>query len=811
VVGATVAVSDNVYQTSFAQALRPLSPGEVLVTDYQRTLLKGPPTAGGRVAIFDFQYDIIDADTGRPVPLSELYNHHFVLYDSTGSPVQNVRQGGNWPPPLGDPAYPTAAAAGLSVATGPCDSVKFSHGGGAEWRGVQDQLRWSPTMPNAYSTAWVTDFSQTTFGVNIHLIDLRLVDTCGAWDGNFLQANSYNASSYASRPPAARGECLAATNPAYIKGVSHCVQCNSAYFGLVNNFDHTRFSEPLNGGMYACPDATFCDIGGYFGLQDGQPANTKARRLAAFLLYSNNVSSTDLSSAANLTIPGGALPYGAGTWLRNYTFVYTLTWTNSSTLLNNVKPLMAATFAVDSAAYASANGFSCPAEYTPSTCGQCTNNSCGVTADLYGAVLQAILGNGVSGFEDSFNGAPNTPGIMAQDRYLEAAAEYWTQILPPGMTLPNGLTGLSQCIAPMAAGPFATGIREGSNGFNRTASSFAVYNTVSSLSFTWVVPADVDVHYVTAHQHVGGVGIKVYITGADFGSSRVLGCHSEPIYAPSGDQSAGFIVSMRVCDFRAQPVRLKKGVVVTVTSEYYADSLPFMMPDGHGSLTPSPFQMPYTGVMGFASIMYTFAPAARFGWFTANGIQPVIPASVTCAPSQLVMQAAPLPPFASLTGKKLDVIAAAKTANTIMNGTAAYYLNWTISGDSIAMTITANTAYWFGLGIHSPGSSDSGMVNADLVISQSGSTTLGEYYSAGYNQPQAKGSSSPGNGLSACSSKTGVGWQQVSFTRPLLAAANSYGQSIQQGATQQIIFAMGNSALLGYHGGSPHGMAMVTW
>ena len=55
----------------------PLAPGEVVFTDPQKTAL---PMPSGKIAITGFRAEIVDA-AGASVPLSEVYNHHWLVYD----------------------------------------------------------------------------------------------------------------------------------------------------------------------------------------------------------------------------------------------------------------------------------------------------------------------------------------------------------------------------------------------------------------------------------------------------------------------------------------------------------------------------------------------------------------------------------------------------------------------------------------------------------------------------------------------------------------------------------------------------------
>jgi hypothetical protein len=65
-------VAPGIYRASYRLPLRPLRPGEVLITQAGSTLLGRPP---GRIAVLDWHFDLLDS-AGRPAPLRQLYNHH---------------------------------------------------------------------------------------------------------------------------------------------------------------------------------------------------------------------------------------------------------------------------------------------------------------------------------------------------------------------------------------------------------------------------------------------------------------------------------------------------------------------------------------------------------------------------------------------------------------------------------------------------------------------------------------------------------------------------------------------------------------
>jgi len=90
----TTALGDEIYVSSYRLDLRPLQPGgaillwrgcRFLTTWAARGPLHGPllhvpPATDG---VLNFSADVVDARTNRTVPLSQVYNHHFVVQDSS--------------------------------------------------------------------------------------------------------------------------------------------------------------------------------------------------------------------------------------------------------------------------------------------------------------------------------------------------------------------------------------------------------------------------------------------------------------------------------------------------------------------------------------------------------------------------------------------------------------------------------------------------------------------------------------------------------------------------------------------------------
>jgi len=720
--------------------------------------------------------DLVD-ESGASVPLSQLYNHHWIVYDSTGADPATVAAAGNWPPPTGDPAYGPLARAGASFSSGPCNSLKFARGGGAEFRGVQAQLGWNASIPGSGSAGWVMDFGRVAWGLELHVIDLRHVDAAGAWEGNWYDAGSYPGfpagvpGGGPALPPNAPGSASQMT------GVSQCIQCNCAYYNMNSNMsvgDGGDPNAPLGGGTACCRDGSVCDAFGYYTAQDGGPTWPLARRRQAALLLYNGSSSSNLTDADT---QGMAFPPGVP-WEIRYALRYSLTFANSSAAVSSATPLISAVLSVDSAAAATSNGFGCATEYTPSTCGACATAACGPVSDYYAAYLSEKI-PGAIGYEEGINSLQ--AGLWGRDRYYE-------RYIAPILGIPQ-LTGLSVCAAGLPEPALAE------LGF-----------TVSQLSFSWVVPADILLHTAYGHQHVGGTGIRLYAQGAGFTAAfgaRELICDSKPSYGGASDASPGFVLSMSVCDWRAAPLAVAAGTVLTLTSDYWADGAAFPL----NASAPSPMQMPWTGAMGYLLIQYALAAplpeGAPFPWLTANGMQPPAAAAsvaTTCAPP-VVSSGSGVPGYAP------------SQHSLLFSVSPLVYMNWTFSGGAVSITLVAATSHWFALGIHDAGSPAAGMASADIVVVQMAgmAVDIAEYWATGNAIPTRKSGTAYGNGLSACAYVAGSGWQLATFTRPL-AAADAEGATVAAGASATVIFALGSGAALSSgHTGMPHNQTTVTW
>jgi len=520
--GPVVELLPGVFRATYYLHLPPLTPGEVLVTDPKETLLKAPQ---GKNAILSVEIEL-RTESGAALPLSRLYNHHFVIHSL----------------PLKDESAST-----------------FGDGGGAEWRGVQAQRAWKPDSPGAGdvpSAAALHDSSDAQLGLNLHIIDLRGVDKCGAWEGNVFDNR------WPSSPAGSPLPCKAPTDPSAMRGVSQCIQCNCMYYQLNNNNVSIRPSAPLSGGLSCCSSGSFCDLGGRYSTPDGGalwPEDVRRK-------YSTGIVPDDEP------------------WAASYIFEYNMTYRawDESTMR-----MVRHSFQVESSARARFNGLLSAFEYQVSTCGLCRTKSCGQYDDFYSAAISATY-PGKEGYDEGT--APPQTYPFTRAEFIEAASE-------AGM-LPREAGGLSRC-------------NLGNGG-----------KVMSVLAFSWVAPYDLDVLTANAHQHVGGLGVKLYVQGAEFGAVRRLLCHSKPTYGSMGTAEAGFLISLSVCNFK-QPVRISKGTILSVESAYYADREPFPIFSADGSMSePSQFQLPWTGAMGYLGVGYTIASPPPHGYWTANGMQP---------------------------------------------------------------------------------------------------------------------------------------------------------------------------------------------
>ncbi len=131
-------------------------------------------------------------------------------------------------------------------------------------------------------------------------------------------------------------------------------------------------------------------------------------------------------------------------------------------------------------------------------------------------------------------------------------------------------------------------------------------------------------------------------------------------------------------------------------------------------------------------------------------------------------------------------------------------------------------ACWFGIGIHSPGASQGGMIDADMVIVQPVSQAdaaagggaaleVAEYWGDAYARPTLKLDVGAGNGLSLCAAEAASsgGAARVTFTRPLRGAPGGRSQDVVPGERASVAWALGGGPALAQHRAA--GRAAVTW
>merc|ERR1719230_1334563 len=153
-------------EETYTFPLPPMRGGQALFTEPEDTLIE-MPSDNQRVAIQSFNGELVEAKErdyvyvpGRekdedftPVPLSQLYNHHWVAYE-LGAPDS------------GDEELMQRLVRDRerSFSAGPCGSLRFAFGGGSEMRNTPVSF---PDDKRYFVPAG------TTWGVNLHLIDLR--------------------------------------------------------------------------------------------------------------------------------------------------------------------------------------------------------------------------------------------------------------------------------------------------------------------------------------------------------------------------------------------------------------------------------------------------------------------------------------------------------------------------------------------------------------------------------------------------------------------------------------------------------------
>lgn len=331
----------------------------------------------------------------------------------------------------------------------------------------------------------------------------------------------------------------------------------------------------------------------------------------------------------------------------------------------------------------------------------------------------------------------------------------------------------------------------------------------SNQEFIWVTPAsvDIDLFLAVGHAHVGALGVTLYIAAP--GAPEELLCVSKPEYSSSGPDR-GFVINMSACDWSEAPRRINGGTRLRVVASYAAGPLP-----------QAAFQMPWQGVMGYMNMNYVLAsPPQSFGVITHTGAQNAqgsviaAPAPSSFPPKCLVRLVADPSAAAneSLTGNALTAVnitdaapsASAPKSIVLTTSPALYTMSWSIdkARGTVSITLSLNTTgYWFGIGVHNPGT-EGGMIDADMVLVSHSDADQGsgeravldvaEYWSQAYAMPTRKeGMGGDGNGLSLCSAMASLnGGQRVSFTRPL-QGKGSASQNVVPGASASLAWAIG--------------------
>jgi len=156
--------AEKITETKY-MALPLMKPGEVLFTEPQTTRLMMPE---GHIAISKAQAWIVEATNTsfvndrdnfekeaqeREIPLSEVYNHHWIAVDLTLPRYRSF-----------DEYAKRTRDQDRSFANGPCEALKWSFGGGSEMSSTPMML------PDPYAYVLRGD---EYFGLNLHLIDLR--------------------------------------------------------------------------------------------------------------------------------------------------------------------------------------------------------------------------------------------------------------------------------------------------------------------------------------------------------------------------------------------------------------------------------------------------------------------------------------------------------------------------------------------------------------------------------------------------------------------------------------------------------------
>ena len=133
----------------------------------------------------------------------------------------------------------------------------------------------------------------------------------------------------------------------------------------------------------------------------------------------------------------------------------------------------------------------------------------------------------------------------------------------------------------------------------------------------------------------------------------------------------------------------------------------------------------------------------------------------------------------------------------------------------MAITLSVNeTGRWLGIGLHSPGAAQRGMLGADMAVVQrqqpGAPPEIAEYYADAYARPTRKADVGGGSGLSLCAAEAVAGGgARVTFTRPLKGAADGQSADVVPGASASVAWALGAGPSLAMHAAA--GRATVVW
>ncbi len=137
----------------------------------------------------------------------------------------------------------------------------------------------------------------------------------------------------------------------------------------------------------------------------------------------------------------------------------------------------------------------------------------------------------------------------------------------------------------------------------------------------------------------------------------------------------------------------------------------------------------------------------------------------------------------------------------------------------ITLHVNSSNTIWFGIGVHSPGATQGGMIDADMVVVQAvrGGAAAGaplevsEYWGDAYARPTRKAEVGAGSGLSLCAAEVAPAGRgtTVTFTRPLRGAPGGRAQDVVPGAAATVAWALGGGPQLAQHAAA--GRASVVW